>query len=65
MFHDISLRIMAALQSASIRNLRREDGQTLVEYALILVLVSIASVAALGFLSDAIDGVLTDVKNAL
>ena len=64
MFHDISLRIMAALQSAS-ADLRREDGQTLVEYALILVLVSIASVAALGFLSDAIDGVLTNVKNAL
>ena len=47
------------------RALSAEEGQTLVEYALILVLIAIASVAALGFLSDAIDGVLTSAKNEL
>ena len=65
MFHSISLRIMAALQSASIRNLRSEEGQTLVEYALILVLISIASITALGLLSGKINTVLTQITNTL
>jgi pilus assembly protein Flp/PilA len=65
MFHTISLRIMAALQTASARDLRREEGQTLVEYALILVLISIASIAALGLLSGKINGVLTTITDTL
>ena len=65
MFHDISLRIMAALQSASIRNLRSEEGQTLVEYALILVFISIGSIVALGLLSGEINNVLGRVQAAL
>jgi Flp pilus assembly pilin Flp len=49
-----------------LRNLRdREEGQTLTEYALILSLVSVASIAFLGPLSDAINGVFTTVTNAL
>jgi Flp pilus assembly pilin Flp len=49
-----------------LRNLRdREEGQTLTEYALILSLVSIASIAFLTPLSDAINGVFTTVTNAL
>ena len=65
MFHDISLRIMAALQSASIRNLRSEEGQTLVEYALILVFISIGSIGALTLLSGEINTVLGRVQAAL
>jgi pilus assembly protein Flp/PilA len=45
--------------------LRREDGQTLVEYALILALVSIVAIGALALLGEKINTVLTDVKNAL
>jgi Flp pilus assembly pilin Flp len=44
---------------------KNEKGQALVEYALILALVSVASIVALGLLSDSIDGVLTDIKTAL
>lgn len=44
---------------------KREEGQTLVEYALILSLVSIASIAFLGPLSDAINGVFDTVTSAL
>jgi Flp pilus assembly pilin Flp len=65
MFHTISLRIMAALQSASARDLRRDEGQTLVEYALILVLISIASITALGLLSGKINTVLNQITTAL
>ena len=44
---------------------RREEGQTLVEYALIIALVSVASIAALGLLSDSIDGVFGEIQSAL
>ena len=43
----------------------REEGQTLVEYALILSLVSIGALAALGGLSTAINGVLDAVSAAI
>jgi pilus assembly protein Flp/PilA len=43
----------------------REEGQGLVEYALILVLVSIASIAILGTLGTDIGTVFTTVSDAL
>jgi pilus assembly protein Flp/PilA len=43
----------------------REEGQGLVEYALILVLVSIASITVLGLLGGDIAGVFQDVRDAL
>jgi pilus assembly protein Flp/PilA len=43
----------------------REEGQTMVEYALILALVSIAAIAVLTPLGDAIVVVLQDVTTAL
>ena len=43
----------------------REEGQALVEYALILALVSIAAVGTLGILGGSIDGVLQTVEGAL
>jgi Flp pilus assembly pilin Flp len=39
----------------------REEGQTLVEYALIIALVSIALVASLQLLAGGIQGVFTDI----
>jgi Flp pilus assembly pilin Flp len=42
-----------------------EDGQTLVEYALILALVSILSIAALLALSGKINTVFTNITNTL
>jgi len=43
----------------------REEGQTLVEYALILALVSVLLVAALTALRGGIEGVFGDVVGAL
>jgi pilus assembly protein Flp/PilA len=44
---------------------KREEGQALVEYALILSLVSIAAIAALTLLGGNIVNTLTNVANAL
>jgi pilus assembly protein Flp/PilA len=46
-------------------SLRKEDGQALVEYALILALVSIASIAMLTALGTDIGEILTSVSDAL
>ena len=43
----------------------REDGQAMVEYALILSLVSVAAVITLGLVGTQIDTVLNDVLDAL
>jgi len=44
--------------------MRRDKGQTLVEYALIIALVSVALVVALGLLKDDIAGVFQDIGGA-
>jgi Flp pilus assembly pilin Flp len=41
----------------------REEGQTLVEYALIIALVSVVLVLSLTALKDGIAGVFTDIVN--
>lgn len=45
--------------------LRGHKGQTMVEYALILVLISIAAIVIMGTLGDTIVTVFTDVVTAL
>jgi pilus assembly protein Flp/PilA len=44
---------------------KREEGQGLVEYALILVLVSIVAITALKALGSSITGILNTVANTL
>jgi Flp pilus assembly pilin Flp len=45
--------------------LRRESGQTLVEYALIAALVAVVGVTALGALSGRFNGILGHTDNTL
>jgi pilus assembly protein Flp/PilA len=53
------------LRSAIFAVRDREEGQALVEYALILALVSVVAAAALGPLGQAILGVLNNVAQQI
>jgi Flp pilus assembly pilin Flp len=64
MFEQIGLRIAMALNGVS-TPLRRDEGQTLVEYALIIVTISIGVTAAMLFLRDQIRDVFTTIGNSL
>jgi len=44
---------------------KREDGQTMAEYGVVLALITLAVVAALGVLAVAISGKLGSVSNIL
>jgi Flp pilus assembly pilin Flp len=46
-------------------SLRRDDGQTLVEYALILAILSLGLVAALSLLRDEIGDLFTTIMDAV
>jgi pilus assembly protein Flp/PilA len=59
--HKLQMKLTELFRSLQ----EREEGQTMVEYALILALVSIAAIAVLTPLGTAISGVLTDVTTAL
>ena len=57
---------MSRMLTTYIQSLRSDErGQGLVEYALIIALVSVALVAALGALSGGIDAAFDDVITAL
>ncbi len=44
---------------------RREDGQTLSEYALILILIAVVAIVAITLLGEQITAVLDQIANAL
>ncbi len=46
-------------------NLRREDGQGLAEYALILVLIAIVAIIALIFLGGQVSSILSNVGSSV
>ena len=48
-----------------IAHLRREDGQGLAEYALILALIAIIAIVALIFLGGQVSAILSDVGNSV
>ncbi|MBN1998111.1 Flp family type IVb pilin [candidate division KSB1 bacterium] len=44
---------------------RREEGQTLSEYALILILIAVVAIVAITLLGEQISAVLTQIANSL
>jgi Flp pilus assembly pilin Flp len=61
MFLKFQVKVMEAIRSVR----ENEDGQALVEYALILALVSIAAIAALRVLGDNASDKVDAVNSAL
>jgi pilus assembly protein Flp/PilA len=64
----MNVRVMEYIQAAQewlARRLRREEGQGLVEYALILALIAILVIVALKFLQPQISNTLNKVSNSL
>lgn len=63
--HAIAINIGLAVGALSAPRLRREEGQTFVEYALILALIAVALAASLTVLKGKIDAIFTKVGNDL
>jgi Flp pilus assembly pilin Flp len=67
---NVLLLTLMSAASAGIDRLKREEGQTFVEYALVILLIGVAvgTLAAWGGLrtaiSDAIDGIRDTISNA-
>jgi pilus assembly protein Flp/PilA len=58
-------RLALMFNSLSMSSIKREEGQTLVEYALILVLIAIVVVGALTILGDKINNIFTELGNKI
>lgn len=58
-------RFQALLARAATLDLRREDGQTTVEYAIVLALVVAMAVAVFATLSTAVGNFMTSVGNSI
>jgi Flp pilus assembly pilin Flp len=46
-------------------DIAREEGQALVEYALIISLIAVAAIVALNFLSGKVNAIFTSIGNQL
>ena len=57
--------VVARFATFSTADLRREEGQTMVEYGLIIALVAVMLVVGLTTLQGKISGVFTTIGNAL
>jgi Flp pilus assembly pilin Flp len=58
----LSQKLYAFWQTAS---LRREEGQTMAEYGVVLALITVGTVAAIGLLAAAISGKLGKVADII
>jgi Flp pilus assembly pilin Flp len=61
----IGLRFALMLSGVSVPSLKREEGQTFVEYALILATIGIAVTAALVFLKGSITSIFSYIGDQL
>jgi len=58
-------KYIVRLQTLAAAARDREDGQTLVEYALILALVAILTIGTLLLITDKLNATFTQIANAL
>jgi Flp pilus assembly pilin Flp len=62
--YSLYVRTTVALGSP-IASLRREEGQTFTEYAIIVATIAVGTVVAVGFLRDSVTNALSDAANAI
>jgi len=64
---NVLLLELVSAASGGIDRLRREEGQTFVEYALVILLIAVAvsTLAAWGGLREAIGGAVDDITGAI
>jgi Flp pilus assembly pilin Flp len=61
----LALSLMTAVQGVSLESVKRDEGQTLAEYALILALIAALVIAAVVLLQGSITNVFTNVSSAI
>jgi Flp pilus assembly pilin Flp len=61
----IGLRLALMLTGVSVPSLKREEGQTFVEYALILAFISVLVIASLTFLKGKITSIFSFIGDKL
>jgi len=65
LFMTVGTRFALALGTSWSSRMKRDEGQTFVEYALILALIAVALTVALTGLKDSIASLFTQVSNDL
>jgi len=65
LYTALGVRVALVLGSLSAPSLKREEGQTFVEYALILALIGVALTVALTSLKTSIANIFTQIGNDL
>jgi Flp pilus assembly pilin Flp len=63
--NTIGLWVALAMQGLSFQSLKREDGQTLAEYAMILALIAIAVVTAVVLLGGKIGSLFSSIGSSI
>jgi Flp pilus assembly pilin Flp len=61
---SLYVRVTVALGSP-IASLRREEGQTFTEYALIVAVITVGTIASVGYLRDAVTNALNEAANGI
>jgi Flp pilus assembly pilin Flp len=64
-FASIGLRLALAVQGRALPSLKREEGQTLAEYALILALIAAVVAVAVIFLQGQISSLFSSIGSKL
>jgi len=63
--NKLMIGIAIALQGISLESVKRDEGQTLAEYALILALIAVAVVGAVVLLGGKISGLFNSVGSSI
>ena len=63
--NDIGLRLAVMLRSISLADVRREEGQTLAEYAMILALIALVVVLVVTLLGGKISSLFSAVASGI